>query len=274
MSLPRPGLYVGSVRHRRHAPRRHAFTYPVFLALLDIDRIPELMGRSRLTSYNRWNWATFDERDHFGDPGRPLRERVAQDAAASGVELPDGPIFLLTSLRYLGYSFNPVSFFYCYDRGGELRAVLAEVNNTFVETHNYWLTQASCTGTRRYRTPKVFHVSPFLPLAMDYEFAFSEPGDRLAVHIDTLQRGDRVLDATIALRWHPWEPTGIRRTLVRFPWMTAKVIVAIHFQALRLYLKRLRFYPHPGTPPSVGSPRRRTRGRPPCASSTVCQSGS
>ena len=275
MSVPRSGLYVGWVRHRRHAPRRHAFTYPVFLAFLEVDWIPELMGQSRLTAYNRWNWASFDERDHFGDPARPLRERLARDAAASGIDLPDGPIFLLTNLRYLGYSFNPVSFFYCYDRRGELRAILAEVNNTFGETHNYWLTPECAAGRRQYRTPKVFHVSPFLPLAMDYAFAFSEPRDHLVVHIDTLERGQRVLDATLALRWRPWEPAEIRRTLVRFPWMTAKVILAIHYQALRLFLKRLRYYPHPGTPPSVGNPRRRTEGRAPCEPlSIVPRSGS
>jgi uncharacterized protein len=279
MTLPVPGLYVGSLRHRRHRPREHAFTYPLFLALLDIDRIPEMMKASRLTGYNRWNWASFDERDHFGDPSRPLRQRLADDAAASGVSLPDGPIFLLTNLRYLGYCFNPVSFFYCYDGAGDLRVILAEVNNTFGETHNYWLTPAQAeTPTRqaapaaaglrarvhRYRTPKVFHVSPFMPLDMGYEWVLSAPGDRLVARIDTLQDGARVLDATLGLRYRPWSAAEIRRVLFRYPWMTAKVITAIHYQALRLYLKRLRFYPHPGTPPSVGRPRAWKKGSAAC----------
>ena len=112
------GLFVGTLRHRRFAPVAHAFTYPLFMALLDIDRMPELMRVSRLTSYNRWNWASFDDRDHLGDPARPLRERLAADAARHGIDLPDGRIFLLTHLRYLGYCFNPVSFFYCFDRRG------------------------------------------------------------------------------------------------------------------------------------------------------------
>jgi uncharacterized protein len=101
---------VGTLRHRRFTPVAHAFSYPVFQALLDIDRIPALLRVSRLTAYNRWNWASFDERDHLGDRSRPLRNRVLDDARAAGVGLEDGPIFLLTNLRYLGYAFNPVSF--------------------------------------------------------------------------------------------------------------------------------------------------------------------
>ena len=124
------GLFVGTLRHRRFTPVAHAFTYPLFMVLLDIDRVPELMRVSAVTSYNRWNWASFDDRDHLGDPSRPLRERLVVDAARHGIELPAGPIFLLTHLRYLGYCFNPVSFFYCFDRAEQLQVVLAEVSNT------------------------------------------------------------------------------------------------------------------------------------------------
>ena len=124
------GLFVGTLRHRRFTPVAHAFTYPLFMVLLDIDRVPELMHVSAVTSYNRWNWASFDDRDHLGDPSRPLRERLVVDATRHGIELPAGPIFLLTHLRYLGYCFNPVSFFYCFDRADRLQVVLAEVSNT------------------------------------------------------------------------------------------------------------------------------------------------
>jgi DUF1365 family protein len=132
-------IYSGTLTHRRYHPRRHQFTYSLFIAFLDIDRVPELMRVSPFSSYNRWNWAAFDERDHFGDASLPLRERLAADARASGITLPDGPIFLLAHLRYLGYNFNPVSFFYCYDGKHELQTILAEVNNTFGESRNYWL---------------------------------------------------------------------------------------------------------------------------------------
>lgn len=130
-------LYTGKLRHRRFSPRAHEFTYPVYMAFLDIDRLPELMRVSRFASYNRWNWTSYDERDHFGDPHIPLRKRLEEDAAKQGIRLPDGQIFLLTHLRYLGYGFNPVSFFYCCDRTGRLAMTLGEVNNTFGESHNY-----------------------------------------------------------------------------------------------------------------------------------------
>src|SRR3954453_20609903 len=104
-----PGVYFGTLRHRRFGPRRHEFKYGVFLALLDIDRIPELMRVSRFTGYERWRWASFHEGDHFGDARTGLRERLERDAATHGLQLPQGPIYLLTHLRYLGYCFNPIS---------------------------------------------------------------------------------------------------------------------------------------------------------------------
>jgi uncharacterized protein len=255
-------LYVGRLRHARHAPRPHVFTYPVFQAFLDIDRLPEAMAVSPLTSYNRWNWASYHERDHFGDPSRPLRERVEAEAAAAGIELPGGPVYLLTNLRYLGYCFNPVSLFYCYDTGGRLDTLLAEVNNTYGETCNYWLTGRQAVpgaegegAARRYRTPKVFHVSPFMPLTQEYEWLLVPPGERLLAHIGVVEPAGRMLDTTLDLRREPWSGAAIARTLLRYPWMTGKVIAAIHFEALRLRLKGIKYRPHPGTPPSAGRPR-------------------
>jgi uncharacterized protein len=259
-----PAVYVGRLRHARYAPRAHVFTYPVFLAFLDVDRIPETLALSRFTSYNRWNWASFHDTDHFGDPSRPLRERVAEEASSAGVQLPDGPIYLLTNLRYLGYCFNPVSFYYCYDAAGRLETVLAEVNNTFGETCNYWLTDrqalieaggGGASRARRYRTPKVFHVSPFMRLDQLYDWVVAPPGERLIVRIGVEETGARLFDATLALRREPWSASVVRRALLRFPWMTAKVTAAIHYEALRLYLKGVPYIPHPGTPPSSGRPR-------------------
>ena len=121
------GLYVGKLRHRRFSPKAHSFAYPVFMAFLDIDRLPELMRMSPFSGYNRWNWTSYCERDHFGDPKMALRERLKVDAERNGIALPDGPIFLLTHLRYFGYVFNPVSFYYCYDCEGQLQTMLAEL---------------------------------------------------------------------------------------------------------------------------------------------------
>jgi uncharacterized protein len=169
------GLFVGTLRHRRFTPVAHAFTYPLFMVLLDIDRVPELMNRSRLTGHNRWNWASFDDRDHLGDPNRALKERLVVDAARHGIELPAGPIFLLTHLRYLGYCFNPVSFFYCFDRAERLQVVLAEVSNTFGGIHNYWLRPDPASRTFRAAASKSLYVSPFMPVDLEYVFAFTPP---------------------------------------------------------------------------------------------------
>jgi uncharacterized protein len=261
--IPGPGLYTGTLRHRRFRPREHAFTYKLFMAWLDIDRIPELMARSPWTSYNRFNWASFEERDHFGDPRLSLRARVAQDARTHGVPLPDGPIFLLTHLRYLGYCFNPISFFFCYDQGGHLDTVLAEVNSTFGESRNYWLwprnrqpsanalDPKSAGSALRFRCPKELHVSPFMEMNLEYEFVLTEPGQKLVAHMNTQECGlapepsGPFFDATLALEHEPWTSRSVGRVLLRHPWMTAKVFGAIHWQALRLFLKRVPVYTHP-----------------------------
>ncbi|MEO8680574.1 MAG: DUF1365 domain-containing protein [Vicinamibacterales bacterium] len=232
-----PGLFVGSLRHRRFRPVAHAFTLPLFMALVDVDRVAELMRVSRLTSYNRWNWASFDERDHLGNPSRPLRERLGVDAARQGIQLPDGPIFLLTHLRYLGYCFNPVSFFYCFDRAAKLTLVLAEVSNTFGGRHQYWLRPDPESRTFRAATGKSLYVSPFMKADVDYGFAFTPPADCLVAHMEASESGSVCFDATLSLERRPWTAAEIRRALVRHPAMTATVVAAIHWQALRLWWK-------------------------------------
>jgi DUF1365 family protein len=259
IAIPEPdhasALYVGTVRHRRFAPAAHAFTYPLFMVLLDIDHIAGSMRVSRFTSYNRWNWASFHDADHFGDPALPLRVRLAAEAARAGQDLPDGRILLLTHLRYLGYCFNPVSFFYCFDCSAALRLVVAEVHNTFGGAHNYWLTpDARSPRITSDRPPfhsssaKLLEVSPFMPSEMTYRFVLTPPGDRLTVHMDvtapeaavpsSAHQGRRpTFDATLALDRRPWSPAEVVRALVRYPAMTAQVVAGIHWQAWRLWWK-------------------------------------
>lgn len=241
--IPSPGMYVGTIRHRRFTPRPHAFTYSIGMPLLDVDRLPELMRVSRLTSYNRWNLASFDERDHFGDPSRRLRDRVHESARAAGITLPAGPLYLLTHLRYGGYVFNPISIFYSYDEGGTLRHVLAEVNNTYGGRHLYWLSPRAGHDARSFRATaaKVLYVSPFMQAEADYEFVLTPPGESLMTHMNVTPSADptpaaRIMDATLTLTCRPWTAATIRSTLLRFPLMTTQVTAAIHWQALRLYL--------------------------------------
>ena len=249
-------LYVGTLRHRRFTPVTHEFRYPVFMVLLDIDRIPDAMRASPFTSYNRWNWAAFHEADHFGDARRPLRARLVDDAAGQGITLPAGRITLLTHLRYLGYCFNPVSFFYCYDTDDRLVYVMAEVNNTFGGSHRYWLAPRA-TGGFRSASKKALYVSPFLGTDLAYTFGFNQPGAQLTAHIDVHggpgrpghederagTRQGTVLDATLTLHERTWDAPTIARTLLRFPWMTAAVIAGIHWQAARLWWKGVAVVP-------------------------------
>jgi DUF1365 family protein len=241
-------LNVGKLRHRRFSPRAHSFSYPVYMAFLDIDRLPELMRVSPFASYNGWNWTAFCERDHFGDPRQALRDRLAGDAARNGVVLPDGPIFLLTHLRYLGYVFNPVSFYYCYGASGQLEMMLAEVNSTFGESHNYWLTAAEQNKSKaamRYTTAKQMHVSPFMPMQLDYDWIFTPPESRLVAHMNTLAQGKPSFDATLQLERRPWNRSELHRVLAQYPFMTLRVIAAIHWQALKLRIKGVPVYTLP-----------------------------
>jgi DUF1365 family protein len=237
-----PALYAGTVTHRRHYPRRHAFSYAVFMSLLDVDRLREAMQVSRWTSFNAFNWMSFDERDHQIGPGATLRERLQHNAAAAGHQLPAGRILLLTHLRCFNYVFNPISIYYCHDAAGELRLVMADVRNTYGGRHQYWL-QPRDPSPRRFRstTPKRLFVSPFMQGAMDYEFVLAAPGERLIAHMNVFERGGgrRHFDASLQLGAVPWTAANVRRALMRFPAMTFKVIAAIHWQAMRLRWRRV-----------------------------------
>jgi DUF1365 family protein len=245
-----PALYVGTLRHRRHQPTAHEFRYSLFMVLLDVDRIADAMAISRLTGYNQRRWAAFHDRDHIGDPARPLRERVQASAAAEGIDLPDGPIHLLTHLRYAGYVFNPISLFYCYDGGGQLSHVLADVRNTYGGRRAYWLTPLDGSERRmRALAAKSLYVSPFMRFDVDYEFVLTPPEDALVAHMNVLPECDDrrrpIFDATLTLQRRPWAAGPLHAALLRHPLMTAKVIGAIHWEALRLRLKGLPIIPMP-----------------------------
>ena len=249
-----PALYTGTIRHRRFAPRAHQFEYSLFMVLLDIDRLRDAMRVSHLTSYNRWNVAAFDERDHIGDPSRPLRDRVRDAAAGAGEVLPEGRIYLLTHLRYAGYVFNPISLYYCYDGQARLRLVLADVRNTYGGRRSYWLRSSDDYKGVHETAAKSLYVSPFMDYDVDYEFVLTPPGPTTVAHMNVTRRDGagsgqpRLFDATLKLTQQPWTARTIRTALTRWPWMTAKVTAAIHWEALRLRLKGL-----PIVPPQEGT---------------------
>jgi DUF1365 family protein len=240
-------IYEGWVRHRRHAPVKNAFRYSMYMLYLDLDELDEVFRGRWLWSVRRPAMAWFRRRDHLGDPDVPLNEAVRDLVESRTGRRPDGPIRLLTHPRYFGYVMNPVSFYYCFDADGKrVDTIVAEVHNTpWGEMHTYVLDAAGHERRKRFRFDKTFHVSPFMGMDQQYDWRFVDPGERLPVHMENWEDGQLLLDATMALKRRPITGGRLARMLVRYPFMTGKVIAAIYFQALRLWLKRCPFYPHP-----------------------------
>lgn len=242
-------LYVGRVRHRRTDGVRHAFSYAVWHALLDLDELPDLDRRLRLFSHNRFNLTGFDDRDHMRPQPGPLRAKLEAFLADRGIPPSGGPIRLLTHLRVLGSVFNPVAFFFCHRPDGRIEHVVAEVNNTFGETHCYVLAGPEQRTVVRGEHDKALHVSPFQPVAGRYRFRITEPGARLTVHIDVLRDGCRPFDATLTANRLPFDDRTLAATVARHPHLALRTLGLIHWQALRLWLKRAPFFSKPAPPP-------------------------
>lgn len=238
--MARSALHVGKVRHRRMGDPKHEFEYPVWYALLDLDELEELASRVRIFSHNRFNLVGFDDRDHLGPTAEPVKRKLDSWLRSKGVQTLPAHVTMLTHLRVLGHVFNPVSFFFCRDEEHSLQQVVAEVNNTFGETYCYLLETDG--EVVRHEEDKVFHVSPFQPVDGRYRFRVTAPGPRMTAQIDVLRDGERVFDSTLTTTRRPLTGPTLLKTLARHPHTGLRTLALIHYQALRLWLKRAPFF--------------------------------
>jgi uncharacterized protein len=242
-------LYVGSVAHRRMRPRAHHLRYGAFWMLLDLDAIDALDRRLRLFSRGRFNAMSFYDADHGEQTSEPLRAQVERYLASAGIALDGGAIELLCMPRIFGYGFNPLSIYFCYRADGTLAALLYEVRNTFGEQHSYLIPVPEVDNAVVHQScDKCFYVSPFMDMDMRYDFRVQLPGDKLSVVVSAGDaQGTTIVASLIGKRADLTDAT-LLGLLIRMPFLTLKVIGAIHWHALRMWLKGFVLKPRPPKP--------------------------
>ena len=243
-------IYTGHVGHQRLKPVGNAFRYSLFFLYLDLAELETVFAHRWLWSLERPNWASFRRSDYFHASNLPLDQAVRDEVEHQLGRRPGGPIRLLTHLRYFGYCFNPISIYYCFAEDGQtLEAFLIEIHNT-PWGEEYLRAFDSRTEDRDgewhlYRLDKEFHVSPYMPMDIAYDWRFTVPGENLAVQMTNIRQGTEIFNATLNLQQQPLTGGNLAGALLRWPFMTAKVIAAIYWQALRLKWKGVPFCPHP-----------------------------
>ena len=237
-------VYCGEVVHTRESPRKHSLRYSMFYFLLDLDEVEAVTSTSRLFGWNRPAWFSFRDADHGDGDGRDLRECLRDVLAEAGIEDAAWRFQVLCMPRVLGYVFNPISVVYCYRTGGELAAMVYEVNNTFGERLSYVVPVSGDPKRIRQRCEKALFVSPFFDMKGYYDFNLSRPQESLDIKINYCHAGERRLEVVFRGRRQAFTARALRSLALCYPAVTFKVIVGIYFEALKLWLKGIPLVQH------------------------------
>ena len=243
-------LYFGEVVHERKRPRLHKLRYNVFSMLLDVDQLDAISEKNKLFSYNRWSLFSLYDKDH-GNPGRKqgsIAQWVRSKLEEAGLAAGSHRIDLLCYPRILGYVFNPLSVYFCYSETGNLCTIIYEVHNTFGERHAYVIkVDDNAASTIRQKGNKEFFVSPFIPMNCQYKFRIQPPDNDVRVGMRVEDKDGLLLTASFSAYRRPFDDRNLMLSFLRFPLMTIKVIMGIHWEALKLWRKNV---PYLGYAPS------------------------
>ncbi len=233
-------LYKGLVMHHRFSPRVHKFHYRTFQWWIDLDEPKQLAKKHLFFGYNKFNLFSFYDKDHINGEqnNRTVKENIVTYLTENGVNWQGGKIFLLTNLRTFGYLFNPVSFYYCFDKQGAPFCAVAQVGNTYYEMKPFLLTDFN-GKTFDLRIKKHFYVSPFTQLDDEFDFKLALPGEKLNIKIDDHRNGEKFFISTLSGERKAMTNRNILFSFLRFPFITLQVIFLIHWQALKLWLKKI-----------------------------------
>ncbi len=249
-------MYEGTVRHGRMKPS-NTFRYSLFMMYLDLAELDEVFKGRWLWSADQFNVACFNRAYHLGDPAVPLEQAVRDFVSERTGSRPEGPVMMLTQLRYFGYNFNPASFYYCFDNEGRrVETIIVEIHNTpWGELFCYVLNEEQNTGNDKekiYRLSKEFHISPFMDMGIRYEWEFTVPSDSVHILMTSFKKGEKVFSAELSMDRQEMSGRNLSRMLTKYPFMNMKITGAIYWQALNLKIKGADFYAHP--------PKRNTSG--------------